>query len=40
MNGIGAGPYLGRRTAYGWRIDWMPPGGGVQATLIYERPAA
>jgi hypothetical protein len=37
---IGAGPYAGRRTPYGWRVDWMPPGGGVQTTLIFERPAA
>jgi hypothetical protein len=37
---IGAGPYVGRRTPFGWRVDWMPPGGGVQTTLIFERPAA
>jgi len=37
---IGAGPYLGRRTDFGWRVDWMPPGGGMQTTLIFERPAA
>lgn len=38
--GVGAGPYVGRRTPYGWRVDWMPPGGGIQSTLIFERPAA
>jgi hypothetical protein len=37
---IGAGPYVGRRTPFGWRVDWAPPGGGVQTTLIFERPAA
>ena len=37
---VGAGPYVGRRTPFGWRVDWMPPGGGVQSTLIFERPAA
>lgn len=37
---VGAGPYVGRRTPFGWRVDWMPPGGGVQTTLIFERPAA
>jgi hypothetical protein len=37
---LGAGPYAGRRTPFGWRVDWMPPGGGVQTTLIFERPAA
>jgi len=37
---VGEGPYLGRRTDYGWRVDWMPPGGGVQTTLLFEGPAA
>lgn len=37
---VGAGPYVGRRTPYGWRVDWMPPGGGLQSTLIFERPSA
>jgi hypothetical protein len=23
-----------QRTAFGWRIDWITPGGGVQTTLI------
>ncbi|HEX6861143.1 MAG TPA: hypothetical protein VF138_13205 [Caulobacteraceae bacterium] len=37
---IGAGPYLGERTAFGWRIDWMTPGGGVQTSYIFQGPAA
>lgn len=32
------GPFAGRRTPYGWRVDWMTPGGGVQTTQIFERP--
>lgn len=40
IGNVGAGPYVGRRTPYGWRVDWMPPGGGLQSTLIFERPAA
>ena len=40
IGGVGAGPYVGRRTPYGWRVDWMPPGGGLQSTLIFERPSA
>lgn len=40
IGSVGAGPYVGRRTPYGWRVDWMPPGGGLQSTLIFERPAA
>jgi len=34
------GPYAGVRTDFGWRIDWMTPGGGEQTTLLFERPAA
>ncbi len=37
---LGAGPFVGERTAFGWRVDWTPPGGGVQTTLIFERPGA
>lgn len=37
---VGAGPYVGRRTDFGWRVDWMPPGGGIQTTLLFEGPAA
>lgn len=28
------GPSRAERTAQGWRIDWMTPGGGVQTTLL------
>jgi hypothetical protein len=30
------GPFRADRTPFGWRIDWMTPGGGVQTTLIVE----
>jgi len=29
-----AGPYRAARQADGWRIDWLTPGGGAQATLL------
>ena len=28
------GPYRAAREAGGWRIDWLTPGGGAQATLL------
>jgi hypothetical protein len=28
------GPYRADREADGWRIDWLTPGGGAQATLL------
>jgi hypothetical protein len=28
------GPFLAALTPWGWRIDWMTPGGGVQTTLL------
>lgn len=28
------GPVRSERTAQGWRVDWMTPGGGVQTTLL------
>lgn len=31
------GPSRAERTAQGWRIDWMTPGGGVQTTLLIGR---
>jgi hypothetical protein len=34
------GPYEGARTDFGWRVDWMTPGGGEQTTLLFTRPAA
>ena len=33
-----AGPFLAARTASGWRIDWMTPGGGVQTTFLIAPP--
>ena len=30
-------PYRATRTALGWRIDWMTPGGGLQTTLLPVR---
>lgn len=35
---LGSGPFAGRRTPYGWRVDWTTPGGGVQTTQVFERP--
>jgi hypothetical protein len=32
------GPYRAERAPLGWRIDWMTPGGGVQSTIIVDRP--
>ena len=29
-------PYRGERSATGWRIDWLTPGGGEQTTLIFD----
>lgn len=34
------GPVRSVRTALGWRIDWMTPGGGVQTTQLIERAAS
>lgn len=31
-------PFRGARTDYGWRVDWMTPAGGVQTTLVFDRP--
>jgi hypothetical protein len=28
-------PYRATAQATGWRIDWAPPGGGVQTTLVF-----
>ena len=27
-------PMRAQHTPFGWRIDWVTPGGGVQTTLI------
>lgn len=29
-------PFRAERTVFGWRIDWMTPGGGLQTTLIFD----
>jgi hypothetical protein len=29
-------PYRGERTPFGWRVDWLTPGGGEQTTLIFD----
>lgn len=29
-------PFRAERTSFGWRIDWMTPGGGLQTTLIFD----
>jgi hypothetical protein len=29
-------PYAGQREAGDWRIDWLTPGGGPQATLVLD----
>ncbi|MFI4976091.1 MAG: hypothetical protein ACHP84_16240 [Caulobacterales bacterium] len=29
-------PFRAAQTAYGWRIDWLTPGGGEQTTLIIQ----
>jgi len=36
------GPYRAAREVSGWRIDWLTPGGGAQATLLLtpEEPTA
>ncbi|WP_395443792.1 hypothetical protein [Caulobacter sp. UC70_42] len=28
------GPVRADRTAAGWRVDWMTPGGGIQTTYL------
>jgi hypothetical protein len=39
---ITVGPYRAVRESGGWRIDWLTPGGGAQATLLLapEEPGA
>lgn len=29
-------PYRAVRQAGAWRVDWTPPGGGVQTTLVFD----
>lgn len=35
---LNPGPYRAERVSLGWRIDWLTPGGGVQSTIIMDRP--
>jgi hypothetical protein len=30
------GPFRAAKSATGWRIDWLTPGGGVQTTLLIQ----
>ena len=34
------GLFRASRLATAWRIDWMTPGGGVQSTLLFDKPVA
>lgn len=36
---LGDQPFAATRTANGWRIDWRIPGGGQQATLVFDLPS-
>ena len=31
-------PYRATREGKAWRIDWAPPGGGVQTSLVFDMP--
>ncbi|MEO6338400.1 MAG: hypothetical protein ABIO39_00045 [Caulobacteraceae bacterium] len=33
-------PYRAVRQAGAWRVDWKPPGGGVQTTLVFDTDGA
>jgi hypothetical protein len=33
---LGSAPFASRSIVQGWRIDWMTPGGGEQATLVLD----
>ena len=33
---LGSSRFQVGRKAYGWRIDWVTPGGGEQTTLVFE----
>ncbi|MGA0600856.1 hypothetical protein ACO2Q3_09150 [Caulobacter sp. KR2-114] len=35
---LSGGPYRAERVSLGWRIDWLTPGGGMQSTIIMDRP--
>jgi len=37
---LGASAYRATRRGGGWRIDWAPPGGGVQTSLVFDAEAA
>ena len=36
---LGPAPFRTARTAGGWRVDWSPPGGGVQSLVWLDAPA-
>lgn len=33
---LSGAPFRASRMDGGWRIDWAPPGGGVQTTLVFD----
>ena len=33
---LSGAPFRAARMDGGWRIDWAPPGGGVQTTLVFD----
>ncbi|HEY3798826.1 MAG TPA: hypothetical protein VGL58_10775 [Caulobacteraceae bacterium] len=33
-------PFAAAKSAGGWRVDWLTPGGGEQVTLLFARAAA
>ena len=37
---LGGAAYRAVRQPQGWRIDWAPPGGGVQTSLVFDAPGA
>jgi len=37
---IATPPFDSQRLAGAWRIDWLTPGGGVQSTVLFDRPGA
>jgi hypothetical protein len=36
---VTGGPFRATRTNFGWRVDWMTPGGGLQSTLLVDQGA-
>lgn len=35
---LGASAYRAERVGAAWRIDWAPPGGGVQTSIVFDPP--